>query len=116
MIRIALALLFAAMLCMSAQAQQVNIENGSAKELKGIKKVFVSADKYDRATIVAEIKKRLPTLRIVDNSERADVLIIFSVRSASFPANWANAMLGADANGASTTASIYLWRSGKDFS
>jgi hypothetical protein len=105
--RIALAFLFAAMLFLTAQAHQVNVENGSARELKGVRKVFVRADKYDKATIVAELKKRLPALRIVDNSERADVLIIFSVRSASFPANWPNAMLGTEANGASTTAIEY---------
>lgn len=99
--------LFAAMLCLTAQAQRINIENGSAQELKGVKRVFVRADKYDRAKIVEEIKKRLPVLKIVDDSERADVLIIFTVRPAVFPVNWPNAGLGVTEIGATTTAIEY---------
>ena len=84
----------------NAQAQRLEVENGSARELKGVRKVFIGANENDKKTIVAAIKQKLPQLTIVATPETADVWIVFRVRNAGFPANSAGS--GFDSAGATT--------------
>jgi hypothetical protein len=77
-----------------AARAQVRIEAGRAGELKDVRKIFIRAETPDKQSIAAEIAKRLPQVKIVDDSERADALLIFTVSQASSFANWSNAFFG----------------------
>jgi hypothetical protein len=61
------------------QAQKVNVENGSPRELKGVRKFFVSAaENDDRAKIVEKIRRKLPAL-ILAAQAGADVWLVFTI-------------------------------------
>src|SRR6266853_680370 len=76
--RTTIASMFVFFLCTigaNAQTQRLEIENGSARELKGVRKVFIVAIENDKKTIVAAIEQKLPQLTIVATPETADVWI-----------------------------------------
>ena len=95
----------------NAQTQGLEIENGSARELKGVQKIFIDANANDKKTIVALIKQKLPQLTMVDTPETADVWIVFRVRTASFPANSVGA--GFDSAGPTTAVDYEIMARGE---
>ena len=95
----------------NAQTRGLEIENGSARELKGVQKVFIDANANDKKTIVALIKQKLTRLTMVDTPETADVWIVFRVRTASFPANSVGA--GFDSAGPTTAVDYEIMARGE---
>src|SRR5438445_12922791 len=66
----------------NAQTQGLEIDNGFARELKGVQKVFIDANANEKKTIFALIKQKLPQLTMVVTPATADVCISFSVETA----------------------------------
>ncbi len=112
--RTSIASVFVFFLCTvsaNAQTQTLEIENGSARELKGVHKVFIDANDNDKNAIVAVIKQKLPRVTIVGTRETADVWIVFRVRNASFPAN--SVGTGFDSAGSTTAVDYEIMASGE---
>jgi hypothetical protein len=63
----------------AAAARQTTIEYGQAGELRGVVKLFVSTDTDMKAreSIVRELHKRLPQLKVTGRPEEADVHLVF---------------------------------------
>jgi TonB family protein len=61
--------------------QATLIEEGSAYELRGVRKVYVDAggNREEQANITGEILQRLPDLQVVDTAGEAEVVLSFKV-------------------------------------
>ena len=67
-------------------AQKPAVEPGLPRELKGIVKIHVAADTESaRKNIIAAIKHSLPALVITDNTQEADVWLVFRTDRRNFP-------------------------------
>ena len=95
----------------NAQTQGLEIEKGSARELKGVHKVFIFANENDKKAIVAVIKQKLPLLTIVGTADTADVWMIFRVRNPTFPANSAGS--GFETAGSTTAVDYEITATGE---
>ncbi len=63
---------FLALMATSVASQQPTIEPGSQKELRGVSTIHVAANSEGaRASIVREINRRLPQLKIASRPEQA---------------------------------------------
>lgn len=88
-----LVLLFALLFPAIALSQ---IEIGKPSELKGVKSIYVSANRSVlKETIAKEIKRQLPEITIADNIENAEALLTFRADTLSFfKGNPASELLG----------------------
>lgn len=91
-----------AFLAITAAGQQPSIQPGQATELKGVTRLYVSAVSKDtRNSIIAEIKKQLPQVTITENSEDAQVWLLFSTERRGFPKGDPTSGLGSSTGGTS---------------
>lgn len=64
----------------AVKAQEVKVHgHGSVNELRGVRQIHINAgnDVNARNQIIEEISKRLPSLRIVGESEESDVTLVY---------------------------------------
>ena len=110
--KLTLTVVIALVIVISANAQRMTFEYGSAAELKGITKIFIDAgaELEVRDNIAKLIRKDLPNLTIADKPEDAEISLVFVSDSSTYFAGMQSTTTPDYGTGGTQTSSTPTYR------